>query len=122
MRPEVARVARHPWTAALVMGVVISVPGWIAWQLERDERAELQGCIQSWADRSTTRSNHLAGPGQQVDDADAQLWREIAGQFRSGEADRAAFDRSLQAYLDAVDRLAAARRNNPVPITPSLVC
>jgi hypothetical protein len=106
----------RPLFAALLMLVVVAVPGFLRVEGVARQQAELITCVQAWGDASVARTALLGGLAQARADALDELVRAVA------EQDEQQFAAALAAYLAASDEYRTALAEHPVPEPPSLRC
>lgn len=115
----------HPWLMALVLVVVVALPGALALSGQAAQRDELTACLTRWADASSARAAALGSARHEVDDAEAQLWRTVARLTAAGQSGPSAqqeFTAALAARVRAADAYDAGLRDHPVPAPPRLSC
>jgi hypothetical protein len=106
----------RPLFAALLMLVVVAVPGFVRVESVARQQSEIITCVQAWGDASVARTALLGGLAQARADALDELVRAVAKQ------DEQEFAAALAAYLAASDEYRTALAEHPVPEPPSLRC
>lgn len=106
----------RPWLLALILVVVLVIPGFLRVQQIANKTDDVVACINDWADRTAIRSSALAAANADKNTAlDALLRAAAAG-------DVAALRTDLTTYVTASDRFNAVVKANPVPQSPKLTC
>lgn len=106
----------RPWLLALILVVVLVIPGFLRVQQISTKTDRVVACISDWADRTAVRSAALSQANADKNTALDTLLRAAA------TGDVTALRADLTAYVVASDKFNAVVKANPVPQSPKLTC
>lgn len=109
-------LSRRPWTLAMVMWVVLAVPGFVVVQHNNAVTEGFVDCLTGWANETSGRSSVLTKATQDRDEAIGRVIRDAA------HGDRDAIIRDLALYVEVDDARRALLAANPIPDPPVLRC
>lgn len=109
-------VRDRPWLIALVVFMLVVIPGFVRVEQLNRRTDQLVACISDWADRTANRSVALTQANLDRSDALDALIRTVTTR------DAALFQEKLTDYITASDHFKAVSKQNPAPPSPKLLC
>lgn len=108
--------AENKFAAAILVMLVIIIPGYIIVDRANTRVTNLAQCVSEWADDSSARSERISQVSQLRNDALDELIRSV------DKMDRTLFKKHLRYYIEISDLYYVTLDKNPIPTPPKLRC
>lgn len=120
---------RRPWLLALIVVLVVAVPGYVRMEQIANQQGEMLECVRDWADATTERSERLTAINEELLKARDAVFsemetylRDITNPARRAQADIRPLVEALRHRSEVQRRQEHHAERYAVPPPPGRIC